>query len=113
MGCIVFYLRPVIYYIFSFLPDILNLLIAGLVFRLLLLFSLPNLSDDVYRFICDGRLAANGINPFSHLPAEIMQMPPVTGITKELFGELNSPRYYKIYPTVLQDCLVGSQIISR
>ncbi|HXH99468.1 MAG TPA: glycosyltransferase 87 family protein [Sphingobacteriaceae bacterium] len=78
------------------------LLIAGISFRLLLLFSVPNLSDDVYRFIWDGRLAANGINPFSHLPGEIMQMPAVTGITKELFGLLNSQGYYAIYPPVLQ-----------
>ncbi len=78
------------------------LLIAGVVFRLLLLFSVPNLSDDVYRFIWDGRLAANGINPFSHLPTEIMQMPPITGITKELFSLLNSPGHYTIYPPVLQ-----------
>ena len=78
------------------------LLVAGIVFRILLLFSIPNLSDDVYRFIWDGRLAANDINPYSHLPAEIMQMPPVTGITKELFGQLNSPHYYTIYPPVLQ-----------
>lgn len=79
-----------------------QLLIAGILFRIMLLFSLPNLSDDVYRFIWDGRLAANGINPFSHLPIEIMQMPPVTGITKELFVQLNSPHYYTVYPPVLQ-----------
>ena len=78
------------------------LLFAGLLFRILLLFSVPNLSDDVYRFIWDGRLAANGINPFSHLPSEIMQMPPVTGITNELFGQINSPNYYTIYPPVMQ-----------
>ncbi len=78
------------------------LLIAGILFRIILLFSVPNLSDDIYRFIWDGRLAANGINPFSHLPIEIMQMPPVTGITKELFVQLNSPHYYTVYPPVLQ-----------
>lgn len=78
------------------------LLIAGIVFRILLLFSVPNLSDDVYRFIWDGRLAANGINPFSHLPSEIIQLQPVPGITKELFGQLNSPEHYTIYPPVLQ-----------
>ncbi len=83
-------------------PHFNYLLIAGILFRILLLFSIPNLSDDVYRFIWDGRLAANGINPFSHLPAEIMQMPPVTGITKELFVQLNSPHYYTVYPPVLQ-----------
>jgi hypothetical protein len=78
------------------------LLIAGFFFRVLLLLSVPNLSNDVYRFIWDGRLAAGGINPFSHLPAEIMQMPSVTGITKELYRQLNSPNYHTIYPPVLQ-----------
>ncbi|MDQ6756341.1 MAG: hypothetical protein M3004_05345 [Bacteroidota bacterium] len=78
------------------------LVIAAILFRILLLFSVPNLSDDVYRFIWDGRLAANGINPFSYLPVEIMQMPSVTGITKELFGQLNSTQHYTIYPPVLQ-----------
>ncbi|MEO7393366.1 MAG: hypothetical protein ABIU11_00410, partial [Chitinophagaceae bacterium] len=78
------------------------LLLAGIIFRSLLLFSVPNLSDDVYRFIWDGRLAVNGINPFSHLPTEIMQMPAVTGITQELFEQLNSQQHYTIYPPVLQ-----------
>ncbi len=29
-------------------------------------------------------------------------MQPMTGITKELFGQLNSPNYYTIYPPVMQ-----------
>jgi hypothetical protein len=78
------------------------LLIAGFAFQVLLLFSIPNLSDDVYRFIWDGRLAANGVNPFSYLPSQVMQMKPVTGVTAELFAHLNSPDYFTIYPPVLQ-----------
>ncbi len=78
------------------------LLVAGMLFRMLLLFSIPNLSDDVYRFIWDGRLTSNGINPFSHLPAEIIQMPAITGFTEELYLLLNSANYYTIYPPVLQ-----------
>jgi hypothetical protein len=78
------------------------LVIAGVLFRVLLMFSVPNLSDDVYRFIWDGRLSANGINPFSHLPTEIMQMPAITGISKELYLQLNSVDHYTIYPPVLQ-----------
>ncbi len=91
----------VTYHYFS-VPHFKFLLFTGIVFRMLLLFSAPNLSDDVYRFIWDGRLAANGISPFSHLPSEIMQMPSVTGITKELFLQLNSKEYYTIYPPVMQ-----------
>ncbi len=78
------------------------LLIAGVLFRMLLLFSVPNLSDDVYRFIWDGRLMANGFNPYDLLPAHVIQLPPITGITKDLYQQLNSPSYYTIYPPVLQ-----------
>ncbi len=78
------------------------LLIAGMLFRMLLLFSIPNLSDDVFRFVWDGRMAANGINPFSQLPTSIMQMPALPGITKELYRQLNSADHYTIYPPVLQ-----------
>jgi hypothetical protein len=62
----------------------------------------PNLSDDVYRFIWDGRLMMNGINPYAQLPAEVMQSASIPGITQELFKQLNSPSYYTIYPPVLQ-----------
>ena len=79
-----------------------QLVVMGILLRCLLLFSVPNLSDDVYRFIWDGRLTAIGINPFSHFPTEIMKMPVAPGITKELFLQLNSPEYYTVYPPVLQ-----------
>jgi hypothetical protein len=91
----------IVYKFFSF-THFKYLLIAGIFFRVLLLFSVPNLSEDVYRFIWDGRLAANGINPFSHLPSGIMQMPAITGISKELYLLLNSVDHYTIYPPVLQ-----------
>lgn len=93
------------YYILARFISVANfksLFIAGLGFRMLLLFSNPNLSDDVYRFIWDGRLTANGINPFSHLPSEIMQMPAIRGISNELYLQLNSVDHYTIYPPVLQ-----------
>lgn len=79
-----------------------HLVVAGILFRTLLLFSVPNLSDDVYRFIWDGRLTANGINPFSHLPAAIMKIGPVPGIDAALYEKLNSPSYFAIYPPLLQ-----------
>jgi len=61
--------------------------------------SLPLLSDDIYRFIWDGRLWHLGINPFSHLPTHWI----TEGImSQELFILLNSPEYYTIYPPVPQ-----------
>ncbi len=48
------------------------LLGAGILFRLLFLFSLPNLSQDFYRFIWDGELLLNGMNPYLSTPAELV-----------------------------------------
>jgi hypothetical protein len=37
--------------------------------RLVLLFSEPTLSSDIYRYIWDGRVQAAGINPYRYVPA--------------------------------------------
>ncbi len=47
------------------------LLIVGILFRLVFLFSIPNLSQDFLRFIWDGRLVVSGTNPFLYLPNEL------------------------------------------
>lgn len=79
------------------------LLWTGFGLRVLFLLSIPNLSDDVYRFVWDGRLAAQGIHPFTYTPAQVMEGGWVlTGITPELFALLNSPNYYTVYPPVCQ-----------
>ena len=38
---------------------------AAIGIRVLMLFFIPNLSDDIYRFIWDGNLFKMGVNPFS------------------------------------------------
>ncbi|MDT0293122.1 glycosyltransferase 87 family protein [Mesonia ostreae] len=48
------------------------LLFAGILFRLIFLFALPNLSQDFYRFIWDGRLIANFVNPYLFTPNEYL-----------------------------------------
>ncbi len=40
----------------------------GIVFRLIFLFAIPNLSQDFYRFIWDGHLMAQGVNPYMFTP---------------------------------------------
>ena len=71
--------------------------------RFILILSIPGLSDDFYRFIWDGRLLNEGINPFSLLPVEVLDNPAsVPGINESLLNQLNSPEYYTVYPPVNQ-----------
>ena len=71
--------------------------------RLLLVFSFPNLSDDIYRFVWDGRLINAGLNPFNHLPSYYLEeVNTVNGITQSLYEQLNSPNYFTIYPPLAQ-----------
>jgi alpha-1,6-mannosyltransferase len=48
---------------------VLGLVFAAL-FRLSIVFFPPYLSDDIYRYIWDGRVQAAGINPYRYIPAE-------------------------------------------
>ena len=48
---------------------LLGLIFAAL-FRLGILFSPPYLSDDIYRYIWDGRVQSAGINPYRYIPAD-------------------------------------------
>ncbi len=80
------------------------LLCASLLFRLLFLFVVPALSDDFYRFLWDGRLSADGLNPFLHTPGQLVEngWSQDHAVTEILFRHMNSPRYYTVYPPVLQ-----------
>src|ERR1041385_3452477 len=50
-------------------PTLLIAIIFAVLFRLSILFTPPYLSDDIYRYIWDGRVKAAGINPYRYIPA--------------------------------------------
>jgi len=73
--------------------------------RLLLLSAEPNLSDDIYRFVWDGRLIQQEVNPFAYLPSDLVNGKADSlgiEVDPELYTSLNSPDYYTIYPPVNQ-----------
>lgn len=78
-------------------------LLVGALARLLLVPAMPQLSDDVYRFIWDGRLVVQGINPFAHPPVHyLLAAARPEGLSPDLYAKLNSPEYFTIYPPVAQ-----------
>ena len=75
----------------------------GILARLVLFMGLPSLSDDVFRFIWDGKLLAEGINPYLHTPRFVLDnMAKTPGLDLNLFSKLNSPDYYTVYPPLNQ-----------
>ncbi|MCC6411949.1 MAG: hypothetical protein IT270_09840 [Saprospiraceae bacterium] len=88
------------------------LLGAGVVLRVAMVFGLPLLSDDIYRFLWDGRLWAAGIHPFLYTPREFLELGlSAPGIDADLFARLNSPDYHTVYPPLAQSVFYLSALV--
>jgi alpha-1,6-mannosyltransferase len=87
----------------------------SLIFRLILLFSVPALSDDFYRFVFDGRLLSNGVNPYLILPSEFVKSSDYQLVINDIsiFKNLNSPNYYTVYPPLNQFIFGVSSLFSN
>jgi len=82
-------------------PTVKIVFISGVLIRIILLFAFPNLSDDIYRFVWDGQLTSLNINPYGHLPSELINQ-NIPGLSEDFFSQMNSPEYYTIYPPITQ-----------
>lgn len=83
----------------GFSPILVLVLAMGL--RLLLLGSMPVLSDDFYRYLFDGQLLASGINPYQEVPALLPNLPD-NAYWGTLLEKMNSGGYYSLYPPLHQ-----------
>lgn len=77
---------------------------AAVVFRILLIFAFPELSDDFYRFIWDGYLGSWGYDVFTIVPGDLMDTLPQgkESWMQDIYANLNSQNYYTVYPPLLQ-----------
>ena len=87
----------------------------GLLFRIIFLLAIPFLSQDVYRFIWDGQLCLQGINPYTISPDTIMQegtiaFPNQTYLVEKM-GELSASNFSN-YPPFKQLLFTISAFLS-
>jgi hypothetical protein len=73
-------------------------LLCAATFRLTLLFRAPDLSEDVFRYLWDGRLAASGVSPYTLAPSD----PRAVGLFPELERRLAHREFPTLYPPVAQ-----------
>lgn len=76
-----------------------HLVLAAGAVRVTLAFAEPMLSDDIFRYVWDGRVWASGINPFVHAPASdaLAHLRDAT-----IWPKINHPEVPTIYPPVAQ-----------
>ena len=78
----------------------------AIIFRVILLFSFPQLSNDFFRFFWDGELISHGINPYAHTPNDLIShngflTEPYMRYLYHGMGEL-SQAHYSCYPPLNQ-----------
>jgi hypothetical protein len=95
-----------------------NLLIwvfaVGLLMRASLLLSTPMLEDDYYRYLWDGAVVAQGMNPYAYAPSQILEaveeenesvstnLRQLAADSGDVISRINHPYLRTIYPPVAQ-----------
>ncbi|OGE22566.1 MAG: hypothetical protein A3J42_04840 [Candidatus Dadabacteria bacterium RIFCSPHIGHO2_12_FULL_53_21] len=94
------------------------MLFIGLALRLVMFFSTPILEDDYFRYLWDGAVTANGINPYKYSPEQVIQnrdvpeeLSRLAGDSGDVIRRINHPHIRTIYPPVTQALFALSYII--
>lgn len=74
------------------------ILICALLFRLTMCYSPASLSDDIYRYVWDGRVQLAGTNPYRYAP-DADELAP---LRDALHAQINHPHIPTIYPPLAQ-----------
>ncbi len=80
-----------------FSPELI--LLFAVVFRLNFLFNEPVLSDDLYRYVWDGKVSVHGLNPYRYAP----ESDNLKGIRDDaIYPHVNHKTIHTIYPPLQQ-----------
>ena len=92
--------------------SVLLILLGGIAIQLAAVSAPPKNSDDLYRYIWDGRVQAAGIDPYDYVPAAR----PLTGLRDELLWHPGAhwcvrPAYVSVHPAA--ELAAGCTAINR
>jgi hypothetical protein len=79
---------------------LLIVIVFAVLFRLSIVFAPPYLSDDIYRYVWDGRVQAAGINPYRYVPSA----PELAHLRDDsIYPKINRRDYaHTIYPPLAE-----------
>ena len=87
------------------------ILVFAVLLRISILFAPPYLSDDVYRYVWDGRVQAAGINPYRFIPGSLELAPLQDDL---IFPRINRGDYAPtIYPPAAQAIFLAATRVSE
>lgn len=72
--------------------------VFAIIFRITLVFSPPTLSDDIYRYLWDGKVGSQGINPYSYPP----DAAEIAWLRDAYYPYINHKNIPTIYPPLTQ-----------
>jgi hypothetical protein len=81
----------------------------ALLFRLILFFSEPCLSDDIHRYLWEGYLQSHGVNPFKYAP----DAPELVPLRNDVWVRVNNKDASAIYPPLLQAVHAAAFVLFR
>lgn len=71
----------------------------AVLFRIAMLFSPVTLSQDIYRYVWDGRVSAHGVNPYRYLP----KAPELESLRDDdVYPNISSIDHYTVYPPLAE-----------
>jgi len=82
-------------------------LIVAAAVRASFLFADPQLSDDVFRYLWDGRVLTSGINPYSASPSD----PRLDTLRQKWHARINHPEIRTIYPPLAEILFAAAETL--
>jgi len=98
---------------------LLAAVVVGIILRATMLFSTPMLEDDYFRYLWDGAVTVNGINPYRYAPQQVIDtpdaVPPLLRRLARESGEviecINYPSVRTIYPPAAQVVFAATYLL--